>query len=340
MILLAIWGALVLLFLVIRTAVIHYSARAVGIAGAGWRRAAATTLAMLVTDATAIGLLFVVPHAGNELTMLAAVGSLQILCAAILLRLFYAGGTHRNSNWPFLVAAYIATLFVPMVFPLPLRFVAESYVIPTQNMAPTLSGVRLEATCAQCGGPVYFHIADEKELAVERPDEIESGYCLHCDKYYAADALAGERRGPDRFSIEKLSRPRRWSVVAYRTPDERQYVYVGRIVGLPGETIVFRDGFAYAGDQKLEPPAEIAHVRHTATPHSDHPGVRRPRPDEHPLWGDPKKPLKLADDEYFLLGDNTLHSLDCRSFGPVKRSAIIGTAAFIYWPRDRMRVFR
>jgi hypothetical protein len=76
MILLAIWGALVLLFLVIRMAVIYYSARAVGIVGAGWRRAAATTLAMFVNDTASLGLLFVVPHAGNELTMLAAAASL------------------------------------------------------------------------------------------------------------------------------------------------------------------------------------------------------------------------------------------------------------------------
>jgi signal peptidase I len=338
MILLAIWGALVVLFVLIRMAAIRYTARAIGLAEAGWRRAASATGALFVTDMASLGLLFLLPHAGNEAVMLAAVGSLQIFAAAILLQLFYGRGADAKPQWPLLVVTYIATLFIPVALQPALWFVTNSYVIPTQNMAPTLAGVRLEAKCSKCGGPVYFHVLDEEDRQSGIRDE--SGYCLHCDKYYAAGALAGERHASDRFSIEKLSRPERWSVVAYRTPEEPHPVYVGRIVGLPGETIVFRDGFAHAGDEKLEPPAEISHVHYTATPASDHPNGYRPPPGEPPVWGDPKRPMKLGDDEYFVLGDNTMHSQDSRFFGPVKRSGILGTAAVIYWPKERMRLFK
>jgi signal peptidase I len=40
----------------------------------------------------------------------------------------------------------------------------------------------------------------------------------------------------------------------------------------------------------------------------------------------------LAEDEYFVMGDNRNHSSDSRSFGPVKREFIVGEALLRYWP--------
>lgn len=44
---------------------------------------------------------------------------------------------------------------------------------------------------------------------------------------------------------------------------------------------------------------------------------------------------RLGADEYFVLGDNRAHSSDSRSFGPVRRRAIIGHAWYRYTPAAR-----
>jgi signal peptidase I len=47
----------------------------------------------------------------------------------------------------------------------------------------------------------------------------------------------------------------------------------------------------------------------------------------------------LGKGQYWLLGDNSDHSKDCRFFGPVRAEAIIGVARWIYWPLARCHEF-
>jgi signal peptidase I len=46
--------------------------------------------------------------------------------------------------------------------------------------------------------------------------------------------------------------------------------------------------------------------------------------------------ITLADDEYFVMGDNRPGSDDSRFWGPVPREWIIGQAMLSYWPPDRV----
>ncbi len=50
------------------------------------------------------------------------------------------------------------------------------------------------------------------------------------------------------------------------------------------------------------------------------------------LPGDKIGNITLTDDEYFVLGDNTLASSDSRFWGPVKSNLIIGRALLRLWP--------
>ena len=49
--------------------------------------------------------------------------------------------------------------------------------------------------------------------------------------------------------------------------------------------------------------------------------------------------VSLANDEYYLLGDNRNHSKDSRSFGAVKESFIVGKVLFRGWPFNRVGTF-
>ena len=49
--------------------------------------------------------------------------------------------------------------------------------------------------------------------------------------------------------------------------------------------------------------------------------------------------IELADDAYYLLGDNRSSSLDSRAFGAVERPAIVGKVLLRGWPFQRIQLF-
>ena len=87
-----------------------------------------------------------------------------------------------------------------------------------------------------------------------------------------------------------------------------------RVVGLPGEEVRLDEGMLYIDGEHLVEPY---------------------------LAGLPASPglvggaWRLVDDEYFVMGDNRVHSTDSRLFGPVGRWLIAGKARFHIWPLER-----
>jgi signal peptidase I len=85
--------------------------------------------------------------------------------------------------------------------------------------------------------------------------------------------------------------------------DDRNEEVIKRIVGLPGETVTLFRGFVYINRQRLAEPY-LAKLTYT---------FKRDQDNEAAVsW-------QLAGDEYFVLGDNRLHSADSRHYGPVPR---------------------
>ena len=94
----------------------------------------------------------------------------------------------------------------------------------------------------------------------------------------------------------------------------REY-YVKRIIGLPGETIQITGDNIYIDGSLLE-------ENYGKMPITN-PGIA-------------EEPLKLGDDEYFVMGDNRKVSLDSRyeEVGPVQKEEIAGRAILRIWPFD------
>ena len=82
---------------------------------------------------------------------------------------------------------------------------------------------------------------------------------------------------------------------------------VKRIIGLPGETISYKDNILYINDESYE-------ETHIDVATSDFDSIT------------------LKEDEYFVMGDNRINSSDSREFGPVDRKHIIGRVALRIWP--------
>lgn len=95
-------------------------------------------------------------------------------------------------------------------------------------------------------------------------------------------------------------------------PQAAGRILLKRVVGLPGEALRIGGGVQINGRVLEEPYA------HGETPLEQHRGINR-----------------LADDEYFLLGDHRGASTDSRDFGPARREAILGVAWLRYWPPER-----
>ncbi len=115
----------------------------------------------------------------------------------------------------------------------------------------------------------------------------------------------------------KFGDPKRYDIIVFypygREVDE---YYVKRIYGLPGETIQINGDDILINGEKIED----GHAKNSM--------------DES---GTATEPLKLADDEYFVLGDNRKVSLDSRDpdLGPIKRENIAGHVVLRIWPLSK-----
>ena len=120
--------------------------------------------------------------------------------------------------------------------------------------------------------------------------------------------------------IYHLRDPERGDIVVFETPQaaRRQCntggTFVKRIVALPGETWEMRDGIVFINGRRLQEPY-----------------VEEDRRDD-----DTRPPKRVADDHYFVMGDNRLQSCDSRQWGALPRENLIGKVFAVYFPPRRI----
>jgi signal peptidase I len=206
-------------------------------------------------------------------------------------------------------------------------FVFEGFIEPSNNMAPTVVGWHTTGVCPHCGGTVIIPAADPGDPRMHYRDE-ELGICTSCLKTATLPATK-QAEAPDRFMVNKLLKPQRWDMIAFRYPPQPEVKYMKRLVGMPGETVYIKDSAVWINDAKAELPAELAHLQYT-TP-AGAPMV---------LLGTPDNPWRLGKDEYCVLGDFSERSADSRMWGPVPANNIEGVVSLCYWPPARWKVFK
>ncbi len=121
-----------------------------------------------------------------------------------------------------------------------------------------------------------------------------------------------------------FTQPQRGDIIVFRPPTDLTKYYVKRVIGLPGDTIVVKDGFVYLrepekGDIKLNEPYLSA--------------SNAGRTFRYPVnSGDTSEEVfQVPAGQYFVLGDNRQGSLDGRSFGHM------GTKESAYVPRTNVK---
>lgn len=241
--------------------------------------------------------------------------------------------------WLPTILASVATIGIAQVYK---AYAFESFQAPTNSMAPTILGDHATVKCPICGKPAYgtvwqgnipqkviceqFHISESQDYLAAQPDaEVE--------------ILNHGLQERDRFIAAKYLTPKRWDMITFRLPAEPETRYIKRLIGLPGETIVIRDGAVWANGHKLEPPPELQGLQYES---------EGPNFTNQILSGSEARPAVLGPDEYFVLGDFTAASSDSRYWPTgaaghppyaVPADHVEGVVTHRFWPLHRMQSF-
>ncbi len=119
--------------------------------------------------------------------------------------------------------------------------------------------------------------------------------------------------------VDKLSyhfrSPHRGEIVIFQKPGEPSVNFIKRVIGLPGETVVIKNGKVYiknSADANLESIEEIYLSPDTPT--------------------NGEEEVLVKENEVFVMGDNRTNSQDSRVIGSIPYKSILGRALFTYWP--------
>jgi signal peptidase I len=116
----------------------------------------------------------------------------------------------------------------------------------------------------------------------------------------------------------RLHAPQRGDIIILRPPNNNSTDFIKRVIALPGERLLIRDGVVYInGHHLIEPYLPEAWVVFNSWP----------------TVGSSNGSV-IPPNQYFVMGDNRNKSQDSRYFGPIGRDRIDGRAWFRIWPLD------
>ena len=131
--------------------------------------------------------------------------------------------------------------------------------------------------------------------------------------------------GGDYLLIDELTyrfrKPERGEVVVFHSPGDPSVFFIKRVIGLPGEKIEIRNGRVFVVNQG-HPEGVMLDESYLPENLVTSGGI-----------------VMLAEDQYFVMGDNRLHSLDSRRWGPLSAESIVGLVRLRLWPIGSAQAF-
>jgi signal peptidase I len=105
----------------------------------------------------------------------------------------------------------------------------------------------------------------------------------------------------------KVGQPHRGDIIVFRYPGQPPQDLIKRVIGLPGDQILVRDGHVFVNGAQIDEPYIAAAPRYSGN------------------W-------TVTEGSLFVLGDNRNDSSDSHSWGLVPEGNVIGKGILIYWP--------
>jgi signal peptidase I len=156
--------------------------------------------------------------------------------------------------------------------------------------------------------------------------------------------------------IVDINQPQRGDVMVFRYPENPSQDYIKRVIGTPGDTVIYRDkrltingmevkttldgdynyvegGLSFTAAQRLL--EELGRSRHSILTQSDMPTVHVGGVNSFPfrencVYNENGFTCKVPEGHYFMMGDNRDRSSDSRYWGFVPDKNIVGKA-FLIW---------
>lgn len=107
--------------------------------------------------------------------------------------------------------------------------------------------------------------------------------------------------------------PARGEVIILKFPQDTSRYLIKRVIGLPGETVMIKNGNVTIKNSQGELPLDETYVRFEKSDTGE---------------------FQLGEGEYFVMGDNRAASSDSRIWGPVPREDVVGRAIIRLLPLD------
>jgi len=185
--------------------------------------------------------------------------------------------------------------------------------------------------------PVFLIVLVVRGFIVE-PFKIPSGSMLptlDVGDYILVNKFSYGLRSPiGYYKLIDLGTPKRGDVIVFRYPEDPSVDYIKRVIGVPGDKIVYRNKQLWINDQKMElkdlqPYADDPHfeeleellgkVTHHILLSKDYNYLAQPQE------------YRVPAGKYFAMGDNRDNSRDSRVWGFVPDANLKGRAFFIWW---------
>ncbi len=138
--------------------------------------------------------------------------------------------------------------------------------------------------------------------------------------------LEGDKLFVNKY-VYRFEPPKRGDIIVFKypgQPGEPKKDFIKRLVAMGGETVEIRDGKIYVDGKVQEDPATFGKFYY----YNSGP------------YGGPQDQIKVPQNMYYVLGDNSSNSTDSRFWGFVPKKNILGRAFFRWWPPKRIGLLK
>jgi signal peptidase I len=146
------------------------------------------------------------------------------------------------------------------------------------------------------------------------------------------------------FKFLQVGKPQRGDVVVFRYPLDPTKDFIKRVIGLPGDRIVYQDKRLTVNGEAMPQSADGIYTAGGPVPGVVYRFEEEIGPVQHRILVNPARPaedfeFQVPEGHYFMMGDNRDGSDDSRRWGTVPERNLVGKAFFIWmsWDGERYR---
>lgn len=143
------------------------------------------------------------------------------------------------------------------------------------------------------------------------------------DRIFVNKFIYGARVPFTDIKFPKIREPRAGDIVVFISPVEKKKFLVKRFIAYGGESVEIKDGGVYVdGKRLIAPPMNKVFYYGRGD------------------YGHENRVIEVPKGYFYVLGDNSINSLDSRYWGFVPDRNLVGKAFVIHWPISRIRLIK